>query len=290
MKPSLFFHLFECPSCHNELKFQEDKLICDHCPKTFPVRQGIPIFLEEDQIKDFAVTSHQRKSNPLKSLLRFLKPPHHSVYLDTLTDSHREGKTLIEFLKTFPENSTVVNIGSLSKKIEGAKARILNLDISWYPNIDIIADAHSLPFKNESLDGIIIKNVFEHLRDPATVRDQLQRVVKKGGRIYAKIPFLQPFHAVPDDYQRFTINGIKEFFKEFKVLEEGIAVGPSSALAWFLQEYWGILFSFNTNRGYKIARTIFSYITAPIKYLDIFFKNKKEAHRLASAFYVILEK
>jgi ubiquinone/menaquinone biosynthesis C-methylase UbiE len=210
--------------------------------------------------------------------------------MDTLESSNNEGRTLIEFLKNFPEDAVIVNIGSLSKKIKGSKAKILNLDISWYPNIDIVADAHQMPFKDESLDGIIIKNVFEHLRDPATVRDELKRVLKKGGKIYAKVPFMQPFHAVPDDYQRYSINGIKEFFEDFSEVKSGIAVGPSSALAWILREYLAILFSFNTKRGYRIARAFFSYFTAPIKYFDVFFRKKKEAHRLASAFYIILEK
>lgn len=275
------YKILICPKCKAEL----DKFACNSCGKKFKEQDNVPIFI--DDIEVGAVKQHQKgKSGFLKRVLRFLKPPHHSVYFKNLRTSNDEGPELETFLKNFKDDDIVVNIGSLSKKIPG----VYNLDIAYYPNIDIVADAHELPFKDGSLDGVIIKNVFEHLRDPAKVRDELRRVVKDSGRIYAKVPFMQPFHAVPDDYQRFSINGLHEFFKDFKVIEEGISVGPSSALAWFLQEYLAILFSFNSNKAYKIGRSVFAYFTAPIKYFDTFFRKRKEAHRLASAFYLILEK
>ncbi|MBU1446146.1 class I SAM-dependent methyltransferase [Patescibacteria group bacterium] len=252
------------------------------------------VFLDDEMIDKSAMQSHQREDGKVKrivkSILKKFRPPHHSVYFDTLESSTNEGETLIKFLQGFEEGSNILNIGSLSKKIDGSKGNIINLDISFYPNIDIVADAHDLPFKDASLDGIIIKNVFEHLRNPIVVLAEIRRVLKKGGLMYAKIPFMQPFHAVPDDYQRYSINGIFEFLKEFEIVEDGISVGPSSALAWFLIEYLGILFSFNTERGYKIAKGFFSYLVAPIKYYDIFFKNKKHAQKLASAFYVIAKR
>lgn len=243
----------------------------------------MPVFI--DDVETGAVEQHQRKPNPIKRFLRFLKPPHHSVYFKNLHSSYELGPELEEFLKNFNDDDIVVNVGSLSKKIKG----VYNLDIAYYPNIDIVADAHHMPFKNASLDGVIIKNVFEHLKNPLKVREELKRVVKAGGRIYAKVPFMQPFHAVPDDYQRYSINGLHEFFKDFRIVEEGISVGPSSALAWFLREYLAILFSFNSMRALKFWRALFSYFTAPIKYFDVFFRKRKEAHRLASAFYLILE-
>jgi ubiquinone/menaquinone biosynthesis C-methylase UbiE/uncharacterized protein YbaR (Trm112 family) len=275
------YKILICPKCKAEL----NELSCASCGKKYAEQDGVPIFIDDIEIG--AVKQHQKGGGGLlKRVLRFFKPPHHSVYFKNLRTSNDEGPELEMFLKDFGESDVVVNVGSLSKKIPG----VYNLDIAYYPNIDIVADAHELPFKDGSLDGVIIKNVFEHLKDPARVRDELRRVVKNGGRIYAKVPFMQPFHAVPDDYQRYSINGLHEFFKDFNVLEEGISVGPSSALAWFLQEYLAILFSFNSDKAYKIGRSAFAYFTAPIKYFDTFFRKRKEAHRLASAFYLILER
>jgi len=274
-----------CPKCKSEL----NELECSDCGEHYKKHGDVPIFIDDIEIG--AVAQHQKGpastvKRSLKRFFCFLKPPHHSVYFKNLKSSHGEGPELEKFLSDYNEDDIIVNIGSSSKKIPG----VYNLDIAYYPNIDIVADAHELPFKDGSLDAVVIKNVFEHLRDPAKVRKELQRVVKEGGRIYAKVPFMQPFHAVPDDYQRYSINGLYEFFKDFKIVEEGISVGPSSALAWFLREYLAILFSFNSRRAYQVMRAIFSYFTAPMKYFDVFFRRRKEAHRLASAFYLILEK
>jgi len=286
-----FFKLLACPKCGKELQQNKESLYCEHCKRDFLFHVKVPVFIDEEFVKKSAIASHQKKSTFLERALgRLFKPMHHSVYMDTLESSNNAGKQLKLFLSDFKENQIVLNVGSLSKKFESQGPKIINLDISMYPNIDIVADAHHLPFKDEGLDGIVIKNVFEHLQDPVTVRNELKRVLKKGGKIFAKVPFLQPFHAVPDDYQRWTINGLKEFFKDFKIIKEGISVGPSSSLAWFLQEYFGILFSFNTKRGYIISKTFFSFIFSPVKYFDFFFRKKKDAHRLASAFYMILEK
>jgi SAM-dependent methyltransferase len=272
-------NILACPNCIKDLH----DLKCSECGKQYKERDGVPIFIDDVEIG--AVEQHQRKPNPIKRFLRFLKPPHHSVYFKNLHSSYELGPELEGFLKGFNDEDVVVNVGSLSKKIKG----VYNLDIAYYPNIDIVADAHHMPFKNGSLDGVIIKNVFEHLKDPGKVREELKRVVKPGGRIYAKVPFMQPFHAVPDDYQRYSMNGLQEFFKDFHIVEEGISVGPSSALAWFLREYLAILFSFNSKKAYRIWRVVFSYFTAPMKYFDAFFRKRKEAHRLASAFYLVLE-
>ena len=84
------------------------------------------------------------------------------------------GPELEEFLNAIPEDNITVNIGSMSRKIIG----VYNLDISYRPNISIVADAHDLPFREASLDALIVKNVFEHwaasFREAAQLSDLFQ--------------------------------------------------------------------------------------------------------------------
>jgi SAM-dependent methyltransferase len=290
-------NLLACPDCFGDLKVHENELACSSCNKNFSFHnENIPNFLPKDIIEKSAVQSHISKGGikqSIKKIAKIFTPPHHSVYMANLKSSYHEEPAFDKFIKKFGSEkiANIINIGSLSKNLikENSNINIFNLDISAYKNIDIIADAHKLPFKDHSIDGVIIKNVFEHLKDPNKVRDELKRVVKKGGFVYAKVPFMQPFHAVPDDYQRYSLNGIHELFKDFNIVDEGISVGPSSALAWFLDEYFGILFSFNSKWGYKISKAMASYYFNSLKYLDRFFRKRKDAHKLASAFYVILE-
>jgi len=294
--------ILACPYCSGHLDMSQNNIECAKCSKKYSIIDNkIPNFLKKEMIQESAVKRHIEEKgikSILKKIFKIFQPPHHSVYMKNLKSSYTLEPALYEFIekisKNFHDKANILNIGSLSKKLmlkkqEKSNINIINLDISLYKNIDVVADAHKLPFKDHSIEGVIIKNVFEHLKDPQKVRDEIKRVVKKGGFVYAKIPFMQPFHAVPDDYQRYSINGMNELCKDFKVVKEGISVGPSSALAWFLNEYFGILFSFNTKIGYKISKIMASYYFNSIKYLDKFFKNKKDAHKIASAFYIILE-
>jgi len=45
-------------------------------------------------------------------------------------------------------------------------------------------DAHHLPFKNNSLQDIVMVHIVDHLEDIGTVLKEISRVLKKGGRFY----------------------------------------------------------------------------------------------------------
>jgi len=183
------------------------------------------------------------------------------------------------------QDDTVLNIGSLSLTLRHVHPHIINLDIAEYPNIDVVADAHALPFKNGSIDIVLLKNVIEHVRNPAVVMSEIHRVLKPGGYLYAKIPFLQPFHAVPDHFQGFTPSGIDELTKAFKRLQFGVSVGPGSMLSWMLREYLAILCSCGSMKAYRLGLIVFGWLTFWIKYSDLFFRGNLLSGRLASAFY-----
>ena len=69
--------------------------------------------------------------------------------------------------------------------------KLIAFDI--YPNnkIQFIADGHNIPLKDCSVDGVIIQAVLEHVLDPKIVVEEIYRVLKKDGVVYAETPFLQ---------------------------------------------------------------------------------------------------
>jgi SAM-dependent methyltransferase len=83
-------------------------------------------------------------------------------------------------------------------------------------NIDIIADAHNLPFENGQFDGVVAVEVFEHLRDPRKAASEVYRVLKSGGGLVMSTPFLFRVHGDPHDYQRFTEGGLRQLLDEFR--------------------------------------------------------------------------
>ena len=83
--------------------------------------------------------------------------------------------------------------------------------------MDIIADAHSLPFDNESFSYVYALAVFEHLHSPWIAADEIFRVLKPGGKVFILTAFMQHMHGYPDHYFNMTISGAKRIFNNFRI-------------------------------------------------------------------------
>lgn len=55
-----------------------------------------------------------------------------------------------------------------------------------------------LPFPDETFDGVVLKDVLEHLDDPVVIVREAHRVLRIGGRVFASAPDAQRW--VWDDY------------------------------------------------------------------------------------------
>ncbi len=279
--------ILQCPACRHSLKRQESLLRCDQCHTEYPLRGDVPVFVPE--ATQNVVGAHRGKTFAFKRIVKLLQAPHHSVYFSNLSPSYGEGKELKQYLRDHPD-LTILNIGSLSGDLRTLHPHIWNLDIVHYPSVDIVADAHHLPFRDGSLDMILFKNVLEHIRDPALAMSEIHRVLKPGGVLYIKLPFLQPFHAVPDDYQRYTVSGMAELMQHYEQLDFGIAVGPGSMMSWMLREYLAILTSFGSMKAYKAGLIAWGWLTFWIKYTDLLFRRNQLAERVTSAFWGMYKK
>lgn len=77
---------------------------------------------------------------------------------------------------------TILNLGS---GMVGRTRGILNVDIRKLPDVDIVADVKDLPYEDETVDGIINRNLIEHF-GRHEIKDLLKewvRVLKKDGFI-----------------------------------------------------------------------------------------------------------
>lgn len=123
----------------------------------------------------------------------------------------------------------VVSIGGGPLRVH---PRFVNLNIVMDRGVDLRATAYALPFADGTLAAIHCEAVLEHLEFPQQAVDEMHRVLAPGGLVYAATPFLQAYHAYPDHFQNFTLNGHTRLFERagFAIEDAGVCVGPTFAM------------------------------------------------------------
>lgn len=155
----------------------------------------------------------------------------------------------------------VLNIGAGSS----AYADCINLDLVARANTDVVADAHRLPFADESFDLCLMCAVLQYCEDPPRALDEAYRVLRPGGMVLIDAPFIQPVCYDQQDLFRFTKEGlIKIASKRFGVVSCEVCIPSGSTLAFYCQRVF-----FNCSNRYlsfalKYALSILLY---PLAYL-----------------------
>lgn len=180
----------------------------------------------------------------------------------------------------------VIQIGSGNDRISD---EVLNIDIFNYSEVDLIADCTKLPFANDSIDCVISNAVLEHVTTPDDFVSEAYRVLKPGGKIITGVPFIQGFHASPNDFYRWTDRGLEYLHAKFGFTKISIVPnsGPTSGLLWILQEWLSIILSFNINMLYTFWWFFFTIVLMPLKFLDVLFIRFNQAHKINS-FYIYI--
>jgi ubiquinone/menaquinone biosynthesis C-methylase UbiE len=80
--------------------------------------------------------------------------------------------------------------------------------------IDLFYDGKSIPFKNAHFDAVFSSEVFEHVFNLEEIIPELNRVMKKGGKILVTCPFVWNEHEVPIDYARYTLFALNHLFEK----------------------------------------------------------------------------
>jgi SAM-dependent methyltransferase len=144
----------------------------------------------------------------------------------------------------------VLNAGAgwreVSHLIDG---ELVNQDISWpgdeRTNIHITSPLHVIPVDDNHFDAILCIAVLEHVENPEEVTAELFRVLKPGGHLVLEVPFLQPEHKVPTDFQRYTRDGL-----EHLVTKHGFRVVRTKGLFTVYHTlYWQVHIWLHTKRS-----------------------------------------
>jgi SAM-dependent methyltransferase len=103
---------------------------------------------------------------------------------------------------------------------------VFNVDIHPGLNVDVVGDVHRLShfFRAHAFSAAISASLLEHVVAPWLVAAELNRVLVKGAPVLQIAPTTWPEHAAPNDFWRFTADGLAVLFGPatgFEVLEQG---------------------------------------------------------------------
>lgn len=181
-------------------------------------------------------------------------------------------------------NKIVLNLGSGTTHFDD----VIAIDGSNYENVDIVADLEKLPIKDNSVDAVLSFGVLEHVENPKAHVSEFARILKSGGKVVCFVPFMQPFHASPYDFQRYTDKGLIKLFEDFHVSNVRVGSGPTSSLVWVLQEWLAMVLSLGSKRLYKILVPLM-WVLSPLKILDVLLAKHPCASVSASGFLIECE-
>lgn len=203
-------------------------------------------------------------------------------------------RNLDTFLEKYATEKKTLDIGSGGSSYSRFFPNRLTIDIDPMRKPDIVADAHSLPFKDEEFEFVLCTEVLEHLKNPPKAISEMKRVLKNGGILILTTRFVYPIHDSPYDYWRFTKYGLQELFKDWDILELIPETQTFSTIGVLLQR---IAFQTKLKAG-KLAKLklfilayIFSHIDFLIKqeYGDIKRKTEEE-EIMPSGYYLVCKK
>jgi SAM-dependent methyltransferase len=89
-----------------------------------------------------------------------------------------------------------LELGSGTGNFKEYYPNAISSDIEEKPWLDMVFDAHTMPFKNKELGNIVMIDVLHHLADPVAFLKEAWRVLCKGGRLVVLEPYISPFSRI----------------------------------------------------------------------------------------------
>jgi SAM-dependent methyltransferase len=166
--------------------------------------------------------------------------------------------------------------------------RLVNLDLADLPQVDVVAPAEKLPFRDGSLGLVVAQEVLEHLPDPHATLAEIARVLRPGGIVYVQTPWMLGWHSGPHDFWRFSREGMAALFGEAFVVEEvAPTLGHGSGFYRVAVEYCAITAGAVFRPLYLPAKAAAALLLIPFRWADLLSSRSEQAHRIAGGFYAI---
>lgn len=229
--------------------------------------------------------------------LYFTKPPEIKERVEAGRDVSKWSEWRKENLKYFegklkdkPRDLIIVDVGAGLCPFYDlfSQFKLVSIDFSPYPDVDIVADiTESIPLNDGVCDIVILSNTLEHLKNPMTTLRECHRILKKGGLIIGTVPFLLQVHQEPYDFHRYT-----NFMLEYMLAQCGFSHGEVRPLGnvfhvWqaMTKKFFNYFAaSFENNFFIFFARVIRKIVFIGIKLFHPFFEKSRANYRFTEGY------
>jgi SAM-dependent methyltransferase len=132
-----------------------------------------------------------------------------ALFTDFVDMVNEQGLTVLEIGARI-----VGSISTDNRHLFRGAARYLGMDIHPSPTVDVVGDAHELSavLGESAVDAIFSVAVLEHLEQPWLVAEEMNRTLKPGGIVFHCTVQAWPVHEYPNDFWRFSDQGLKVLF------------------------------------------------------------------------------
>ncbi len=276
------FEIIACPQCRNSLSLNNDQAHCEKCGQIYKKDGNVILFTEPpsainpSELRERGVGKDTawRNANGV-----FLKEQFQKLSKDSLILDVGAGRgDFLSFYADFPH---------------------ILLDVYPYPEVNVVCDLTQLnPFRDSSLDVVLLMNVLEHVASPLTLLKSMRTILKPHGKIIIAIPFYLKIHQAPLDFQRLThfalcdlaaqagysISHLEGFYDPCGVIQESLRYYRFWAIAgqgWFIRKFDQVVLS----HMQILAKLLHNASTKP--YLKDPFKTEYPA---PTGYHLVLEK
>lgn len=293
-----------CPSCHGSLRRDpgpdrgDPILLCESCGLDYPIVRGVPVPLLADSAFD------------ADSLARGAD----AYFPDQGVEDRRKAR----IRRSFPALASDLDLEATDELVRGLVARTARTSPTagptrglvvgagrraddyraWFPGVDllitdvepalgsgVVADVLALPVADGSQDLVVAEHVIEHVVDPVRAGREIERVLRPGGVVLAKVPFSYPWHGGHVDFFRFTPAGSLAAFTGTEPVHIGHGPGPMSSVAYTLQSVWVSLF--RRPRWRMVAVAVGRVGLGWLKHLDRFVIGRPGSLDLATSLVLV---
>jgi uncharacterized protein YbaR (Trm112 family)/SAM-dependent methyltransferase len=207
------YSILACPTCKIGVQRRGDSLVCPKCECVYPIVNGVPVLLPGGSVPSTEY-QHELHTRPTYD------PWVHRVVVQSL-----------------PASAIMLDLGAGNLTLD--LPNVVRMDVTLTPYVDVVGDAHALPFLPGTFDFVFSLAVIEHLRQPFHAAEEMYRVLRNGGYVYGECNFVFAYHGYPHHYFNASQQGLEQVFASFEKFRSGVAPYqmPSAAVRMLLDSY-----------------------------------------------------